>query len=78
MTADYTVEIEGSADFEEQFAIRAEGGTLDIALVPQPGTVEAQAEAGTSVARGLGSISPAPGDVRRLLRLELGELNGEH
>ena len=47
--ADYTVEIEGSADFEEQFAIRAEGGTLDIALVPQPGTVTSQAEAGTIV-----------------------------
>jgi alpha-glucoside transport system substrate-binding protein len=47
--ADYTVEIEASADFEEQFAIRAEGGTLDIALVPQPGTVTSQAAAGTIV-----------------------------
>ncbi len=45
--ADYAVEIEGSADFEEQFAIRSEGGTLDIALVPQPGTVIQQAQAGT-------------------------------
>jgi alpha-glucoside transport system substrate-binding protein len=47
--ADYTVEIEASADFEEQFPIRAEGGTLDIALVPQPGTVVSQAQAGTIV-----------------------------
>jgi len=46
--ADYSVEIEASADFEEQFQIRAEGGTLDIALLPQPGTVAAQAAAGTS------------------------------
>jgi alpha-glucoside transport system substrate-binding protein len=45
--ADYAVEIEASADFEEQFAIRSEGGTLDIALVPQPGTVIQQAQAGT-------------------------------
>ena len=45
--ADYAVEIEASADFEEQFAIRSEGGTLDIALVPQPGTVLQQATAGT-------------------------------
>ncbi len=35
--ADYTAEIEASADFEEQFQIRAEGGTLDLAAVPQPG-----------------------------------------
>lgn len=46
---DYTVEIESSPDFEEQFQVRAEGGTLDIGLVPQPGTVATQAEAGTIV-----------------------------
>ena len=34
--ADYTVEIEASADFEEQFQIRAEGGTLDITLCRSP------------------------------------------
>src|SRR4051794_32954565 len=28
--ADYQVEIEASGDFEEQFQIRAEGGTLDV------------------------------------------------
>ena len=46
---DYTVEIEASPDFEEQFQVRTEGGTLDVALVPQPGTVKTQAEAGTIV-----------------------------
>ena len=35
--ADYNVEIESSGNFEEQFQIRAEGGTLDVAAVPQPG-----------------------------------------
>jgi hypothetical protein len=33
--AEYTAEIEASADFEEQFQIRAEGGTLDVAILPQ-------------------------------------------
>jgi alpha-glucoside transport system substrate-binding protein len=37
--ADYEVEIEASGAFEEDFQIRAEGGTLDIALLPQPGAV---------------------------------------
>src|SRR5687768_9868389 len=46
---DYAVEIESSPDFEEQFPIRAESGTLDVALVPQPGTVATEAAAGTLV-----------------------------
>ena len=37
--ADYEVEIEASGAFEEDFQIRSEGGTLDIALLPQPGAV---------------------------------------
>ena len=36
--ADYKVDVESVGDFEEQFQIRAEGGTLDVAAVPQPGT----------------------------------------
>lgn len=77
--ADYTVEIEGSADFEEQFQIRSEGGTLDIALVPQPGTVATQAAAGTIV-----SLEDMGFDVAELeatfgaYLLSLGEFEGEH
>jgi len=76
---DYTVEIEGSADFEEQFPIRAEGGTLDIALLPQPGTVAAQAAAGT-----LTSLEDLGFDIAELEALfgeyfvSLGEYEGEH
>jgi alpha-glucoside transport system substrate-binding protein len=76
---DYTVEIEGSADFEEQFPIRAEGGTLDIALLPQPGTVAAQAAAGT-----LTSLEDLGFDIAELEALfgeyfvSLGEYKGEH
>ena len=37
--ADYKATVEPSADFEEQFQIRADGGTLDVAAVPQPGAI---------------------------------------
>jgi alpha-glucoside transport system substrate-binding protein len=76
---DYTIEIEGSADFEEQFPIRAEGGTLDVALLPQVGTLPAQAEAGT-----LTSLEDMGFDIGQLEELfgeyfvSLGEYNGEH
>jgi alpha-glucoside transport system substrate-binding protein len=46
---DYDVEIEASSDFEEQLPIRADGGTLDVALLPQPGAVREQVEAGNLV-----------------------------
>jgi alpha-glucoside transport system substrate-binding protein len=76
---DYTVELEASPDFEEQFQIRSEGGTLDIALVPQPGTVAAQAEAGTIVS--LEDLGFDIGELEGLFGeylLSLGEVNGEH
>src|SRR5689334_1493551 len=34
---DYKVTVESVGNFEEQFQIRAKGGTLDVAAVPQPG-----------------------------------------
>ena len=43
---EYEVEVEASDQFEEQLQIRAEGGTLDIILLPQPGAVQAQAASG--------------------------------
>ena len=48
--ADYNVEIESSGDFEEQFQIRAEGGTLDVAAAPQPGSIPALVDSGSIVA----------------------------
>jgi alpha-glucoside transport system substrate-binding protein len=77
--ADYTVEIEASADFEEQFQIRSEGGTLDVALVPQPGTVAAQAAAGTIVS--LEDMGFQVDDLEELFGaylLQLVEFEGEH
>lgn len=77
--AEYTVEIEASADFEEQFQIRTEGGTLDIALVPQPGTVATQAAAGTITSlEDLGfDIAELEGLVGEYL-MDLVEFEGEH
>jgi alpha-glucoside transport system substrate-binding protein len=48
--ADYVSEIESSGNFEEQLQIRAEGGTLDVALLPQPGSVAALAASGNILA----------------------------
>jgi alpha-glucoside transport system substrate-binding protein len=76
---DYTVEIEASPDFEEQFPIRAESGTLDVALVPQPGTVATEAAAGTLV-----SLEDLGLDVAQLEEtvgeylMSLVEFEGEH
>jgi alpha-glucoside transport system substrate-binding protein len=36
---DYDVEVVPAGDFEQQFQIQAEGGTLDVAAVPQPGAI---------------------------------------
>jgi ABC-type glycerol-3-phosphate transport system substrate-binding protein len=47
---DYDVEIESVGDFEEQFQIRAEGGTLDVAAVPQPGAIPDLVDSGSLVA----------------------------
>jgi alpha-glucoside transport system substrate-binding protein len=76
---DYTVEIEASPDFEEQFPIRAESGTLDVALVPQPGTVATEAAAGTLVSlEDLGlDIAQLEETVGEYL-MSLVEFEGEH
>jgi alpha-glucoside transport system substrate-binding protein len=77
--ADYTIEIEASADFEEQLPIRAEGGTLDVALVPQPGSVRGLAEDGSIVSlEDMGIDVNAIADLVGQYYLDLGEVDGEH
>jgi alpha-glucoside transport system substrate-binding protein len=77
--ADYTAEIESVADFEEQFQIRAEGGTLDLAAVPQPGAIPDLVDAGSLV-----SLEDMGFDIDELNELlgesfvALGEYEGEH
>ena len=79
VNADYAVQIEASADFEQQFQIRAQGGNLDVALLPQPGTVAAEAAAGD-----LTSLESMGFDIDQLNQtfgeyfMSLGEYNGQH
>jgi alpha-glucoside transport system substrate-binding protein len=75
---DYDVEIEASGSFEEDFQIRAEGGTLDVALLPQPGAVA------DAVDQGAVSLEDMGFDITELeatfgsYLLELGAVDGEH
>ncbi|MGZ5295116.1 MAG: ABC transporter substrate-binding protein [Actinomycetota bacterium] len=77
--ADYNAEVESSGNFEEQFQIRAEGGTLDVAAVPQPGAIPALVDAGSLVS--LEELGFDIGELNALLGesfVALGEYNGEH
>jgi alpha-glucoside transport system substrate-binding protein len=76
----YTVDNEGSGDFVEQFQIRLDGGNPpDIALHPQPGTVQEVAEAGEAI-----SLEELGMDIDELREnfgdhlMELGEYEGQH
>src|SRR5918992_3144493 len=77
--ADYTAEIEASGNFEEQVQIRAEGGTLDVILLPQPGAVLDHAASGNAI-----SLEDLGFDIAELEStfgeyfLSLGEHEGEH
>jgi alpha-glucoside transport system substrate-binding protein len=76
---DYDVEIEAIDAIVEQVQIRAEGGTLDVAAVPQPGLITELAAAGDLV-----SLEDLGFDIAELNDLlgedfvALGEYEGEH
>jgi alpha-glucoside transport system substrate-binding protein len=77
--ADYTAEVEAAGNFEEQLQIRAEGGTLDLAAVPQPGAVRQLAADGSIVA--LEDLGFDIGELEELFGeyfLSLGEYEGKH
>jgi alpha-glucoside transport system substrate-binding protein len=77
--ADYTAEVESSGSFEEQLQIRAEGGTLDVAAVPQPGGVIDLAEAGSIVAlEDMGFDIDELNDTFGESFVALGEYDGKH
>jgi alpha-glucoside transport system substrate-binding protein len=76
---DYKVEFEQSANFEEQVQIRSQGGTLDVILLPQPGTVLNQAKTGKALALedmgfDIDELTSTFGDYF----ISLGEYNGKH
>jgi alpha-glucoside transport system substrate-binding protein len=77
--ADYEVEIEASGNFEEQFQIRASGGTLDIAAVPQPGAIPDLVEKGSLVSlEDLGFDIDELNDLFGEAFVALGEYEGKH
>ena len=76
---DYEVEIESAGNFEEQFQIRAEGGTLDVAAVPQPGAIPALVESGSIVSlEDMGFDIDELNDMLGESFVALGEYEGEH
>ena len=76
---DYVAEIEASGEAEQQFQIRAQAGTLDVYLLPQPGTVAQLARSGN-----LSSLEDMGFDIAELEALfgeyfvSLGEVDGQH
>jgi alpha-glucoside transport system substrate-binding protein len=76
---EYVAEIEASGEAEQQAQIRAEAGTLDIFLAPQPGLVADLARAGS-----LTSLEDMGYDIAELESLfgeyfvSLGEVDGQH
>jgi alpha-glucoside transport system substrate-binding protein len=74
----YEMEIEDSGSFEEDFQIRSEAGTLDVALLPQPGAVA------DAVDQGAVSLEEMGFDIAELEErfgeylLSLVEVDGQH
>jgi alpha-glucoside transport system substrate-binding protein len=75
---DYTVEFEQSGNFEEQAQIRAEGGTLDTIILPQPGAVAQFIQAGAVSLEDLGIDVAALEETYGEYLMSLGESGGEH
>jgi len=76
---DYTVEVVPAGDFEQQFQIQAEGGTLDVAAVPQPGAIADLAQNGSIVSlEDLGFDIDELNDLLGESFVALGEYEGEH
>lgn len=76
---DYSAEVEAAGNFEEQLQIRAEGGTLDLAAVPQPGAVQQLAADGSIVAlEDLGFDMDELEELFGEYFLSLGEYEGKH
>ena len=77
--SNYKAEVESSGSFEEQFQIRAEGGTLELAAAPQPGAIPALVDKGSIVA-----LEDLGFDISELNALvgesfmALGEYKGKH
>ena len=76
---DYTAEIEADANFEQDVQIRAQAGTLDVILLPQPGAVVEQAKSGNAISLedmgfNIDELNATFGEYF----MSLGEYNGKH
>jgi alpha-glucoside transport system substrate-binding protein len=76
--ADYDVEIEASGSFEEDFQIRSEGGTLDVALLPQPGAVADAVDQGAVSLEDMGFDIAELNESYGEYLMSLVEVDGEH
>jgi alpha-glucoside transport system substrate-binding protein len=76
--ADYDVEIEASGSFEEDFQIRSEGGTLDVALLPQPGAVADAVDQGAVSLEDMGFDIAELNEAYGEYLMSLVEVDGEH
>ena len=75
----YEVEVEQVGTFEEQFQIRADAGTLEVAAVPQPGSIPELAEEGKIVAlEDIGIDVDALSELVGESFVSLGEYEGKH
>lgn len=77
--ADFEVEVVPAGDFEQQFQIQAEGGTLDVAAVPQPGAIPDLVDKGSIVA--LEDLGFDIAELEEMLGesfVALGEYEGKH
>ncbi len=76
---DYKAEVEADGNFEQDVQIRAQAGTLDVILLPQPGAVLAQAMSGKAIA--LEDMGFKIDDLNATFGeyfVSLGEYNGKH
>ncbi len=76
--ADYTAELEASSDFEEQLQIRAQGGDLDLAMLPQPGSVADAVDNGAVSLEDLGFDIDELTDRFGELLMSYVEVDGKH
>jgi alpha-glucoside transport system substrate-binding protein len=77
--SDYTVELEADGNFEQDVKIRAQSGTLDLAMLPQPGALPDLVATGNAV-----SLEDMGFDIGQLEQtfgkpfMDLGVVDGKH
>jgi alpha-glucoside transport system substrate-binding protein len=77
--SDYTVELEADGNFEQDVKIRAQAGTLDLAMLPQPGSLPDLVATGNAV-----SMEDMGFDIAALEQtfgkpfMDLGVVDGKH